>query len=263
MRNTRDASGGDSPRPPYLVESVENALRILLKLKNSPELRVTEVSDELGIARSSAHRLLSTLVHMGFLRHDPIRRIYVPGTVLVELALASTGHRHLRQVAMPYLENLATAIEWTVHLCVLEGNDIRFVDGAESPTAVRVTARVGSRFPAHSTSSGKVLLASLPRKHLAALYPEGPSPVTDHTIHDIDALTAELDRVAAEGYATNLGENEIGLHAVAVPIRTQAGIPAAIAAAKPASASTEAEMADTVTALRAVAAAIADQLSAS
>lgn len=250
-------------RPAYLVESAENALRILLKLRNASELRVTDISNELGVARSTAHRLLSTLVHHGFLRHDPIKRVYVPGTVLVEIALASTGHRRLRQLAMPHIERLSKSILWTVHLSVLEGTDIRFVDGFESSQPVRVTARVGSRFPAHSTSSGKVLLAALPREHVRSLYPAGPTPVTEHTIQSLDVLEAELDRVAAAGYATNLGENELGLNAVAVPINTAAGVVAAIAAARPTSGTDESEIPATVAALRETAAIIAQQLAAS
>lgn len=258
----RDNKLAGPTRPAYLVESAENALRILLKLRNASELRVTDVSVELGVARSTAHRLLSTLVFHGFLRHDPIKRVYVPGSVLVEIALASTGHHRLRQIAMPHIERLSRSILWTVHLSVLEGTDIRFVDGFESSQPVRVTARVGSRSPAHSTSSGKVLLAALPRQHVRSLYPAGPLPVTEHTISSLSALEAELDWVTANGYATNLGENEVGLHAVAVPIRTDAGVVAAIAAARPASGTDESEIPQTVVALREAAEIIAQQLAA-
>lgn len=248
-------------RPAYLIESAENALRILLKVGHAPELRVTEISEELGIARSTAHRLLSTLVFYNFLRRDPIRRVYLPGSVLVDIALASTGHHRLREVASPLIDQLAHSISWTVHLSVLEGSDIRFIAGCESPEPVRVTARVGSRSPAHSTSTGKVLLAQLPRAQLHSLYPNGPAPVTEHTISTMTELEAELDRVLAADYATNVRENEIGLHAVAVPIRTRnAGVIAAITAARPASEDLNTLLPQTLFALRETAAAIAEQL---
>ncbi|WGX94832.1 IclR family transcriptional regulator [Nocardioides sp. L-11A] len=250
-------------RPAYLIDSAENALRILMQLRNAPEIRVTQVSDELGVARSTAHRLLSTLTYVGFLRHDPIRRAYVPGSVLVEIALASTGHRQLRQVAMPHIVRLSKEIEWTIHLSVLEGSDIRFIDGAESPRPVRVTARVGSRFPAHSTSSGKILLADLPSKHLRSLYPDHPAPVTEHTVDSLTALERELATVREQGYATNLGENEIGLHAVSVPIRTErSGLVAAMAAARPSVTAAPAEFPEIIARLRSTAAEIARQLEA-
>lgn len=246
-----------SGRPPYVIDSVENALKILLTLRNAREIRVSKVAAELGIARSSAHRLLATLTYMGFLRHDPIKRLYVPGRVLVEIASASTSHTQLRRAAMPHIERLSADIEWTVHLSVLEGTDIRFVDGAESIQPVRVTARVGSRFPAHSTSSGKVLLSELPHKHLRNLYGSEIPQVTEHTVATLDGLLTELERVTDEGYATNEGENEVGLYAVSVPIRTEReGAIAAIAAARPSTAVKEDGVPAVLARLRSTAAAI-------
>lgn len=251
----------DPQKPAYIVESAENALQILLHLKNVGSLRVSEVSEELGVARSTAHRLLSTLTYMGFLRHDAVKRVYVPGNALIEVALSSTGHRELRRVAMPHLESLAKSIEWTLHLTVLEGTDIRFVDGAESPRPVRVTARIGSKFPAHSTSSGKVLLAEMSPKNVEALYTAQPQQVTEHTISSMEQLKVELELVAKQGYGTNFGENEIGLHAAAVPIRTQReGVIAAIAAARPVSAVHTTDVSATILELKRIAEVIAHQL---
>ncbi|TSD53778.1 IclR family transcriptional regulator [Aeromicrobium piscarium] len=256
----RYVEGDDAARPPYLVESAENALRILLWLRNSPRLRVTEVSDRLGVARSTAHRLLSTLTYLGFLRHDPIKRVYLPGEVLVEIALASTDHQELRRASMPHIERLANAQGWTVHLSVLEGTDIRFIDGCESPRPVRVSVRIGSRSPAHSTSSGKVLLAALPPHHLATLYPEDPPKVTEHTIADLGELEQQLEEVRRLGYATNLGENEVGLHAASVPIHHDGRIVAAIAAAHPTMVEAPSDFSEIVDQLRATAATIEGQL---
>ncbi|MFD1860100.1 IclR family transcriptional regulator [Aeromicrobium camelliae] len=247
-------------RPPYLIESAENALRILLALRHASQVRVTEVSAELGVAPSTAHRLLSTLTYLGFLRHDPVKRVYVPGDVLVEIALASTGHQELRQIAMPHIERLAKEREWTVHLSVLEGTDIRFIDGSESPRPIRVTVRIGSRSPAHSTSSGKVLLASLPRQHLTSLYPQDPPRVTENTIASIAALEQELDEVERNGYATNVGENEVGLHAVSVPIRAGGRVIAAIAAARPSTTAVPDDFSGILAELRATATEIEEQL---
>lgn len=253
----------EEPRPAYLVESAENVLRILQRLRNAPQVRVTEVSNELGVARSTAHRLLGTLVFVGFLRHDPVKRVYVPGPALLDVALASTGHSRLRQIAMPHLERVSKSMKCTVHLSVLEGSDIRFVDGCESDEPVRVTARVGSRIPAHSTSSGKVLLAELPRQYLNDLYRENPAQVTEHTIQTFDELVADLEEVSTRGYATNDRENEVGLHAVAVPIRVNNGsVIAAICAARPASPAAEASVPATFDILASTAQTIAEQCSA-
>lgn len=257
----RDIVPERSTRPPYTIEAVENALRLLLMLRGRTQLRVTEVSDELGVARSTAHRLLSTVAHYGFVRHDAVNRVYRPGPVLVELALASAGHSDIRQLAKPHLERLAAALHETVNLVVLEGGDVRFIDGVESDQPVRVTLRTGTRFPAHSTSSGKVLLAALPRDRVRALYPEGPGRVTEHTISDMTRLEAELDAVRRNGYATNMDENEIGLHAVAVAITDRAGTAvAAVVVAAPAARLGPMQIPDLVTALKASATAIGTRL---
>jgi DNA-binding IclR family transcriptional regulator len=211
-------------RPAYTIESVDNALRVLLMLRSRVELRVTDVSDELGVARSTAHRLLGTLVHHGFVRQELRGHGYRAGPVLVEIALASSGQSDIRPVARPHIARLAAALHETVSILSLEGDHVRFLDGVESDQPVRVTARTGALMPAHSTSAGKVLLAELPPSHLRSLYPDGPERVTDRTITDLAALEEELTAVRREGYATNIGENEAGLSALAVPIRDGTGI---------------------------------------
>lgn len=256
-----DGTAGAAKRPAYLVESAENVLRILLKLNQVSELRVADVSEDLGVARSTAHRLLSTLVFHRFLRRDPVRHVYLPGTVLTDIALASAGHRRLRQIASPLISELANSILWTIHLSVLEGSDIRFVAGCESPEPVRVTARIGSRSPAHSTSGGKLLLAQLSRSQLHQLYPGGPAPVTEHTINTMSQLEAELDQARADDYAINVRENEVGIQAVSVPIRLRdSGVVAALTAARPASEPLAPLLPEALFALRKTAAEIAQQL---
>jgi DNA-binding IclR family transcriptional regulator len=222
-------------RPAYTIDAVDNALRVLLMLRERSEVRVTDVSDELGVARSTAHRLLATLSHHGFVRQEAGSRSYRAGSVLVEIALAASGRSDIRPLARPHLAQLAARLHETVNLLVLEGDNVRFVDGVESDQPVRVTVRTGALMPAHSTSGGKVLLAELAPHHLHALYPEGPRRVTDRTITDLRELEEELAAVRREGYATNVGENEIGLNACAVPIRDRSGtVHAALVASLPA-----------------------------
>lgn len=208
----------------YTIDAVDNALRVLLLLRERTELRVTDVSDELGVARSTAHRLLATLAHHGFVRQEAGSRSYRAGTVLVEIALAAAGRSDIRPVARPHIARLAARLHETVNVLVLEGDYVRFLEGVESDQPVRVTVRTGALMPAHSTSGGKVLLAELSSRHLRALYPEGPRSVTERTITSMRELEQELVAVRREGYATNIGENEQGLSACAVPIRDADGV---------------------------------------
>lgn len=208
--------------PPYLVESVDNAMRLLLLVRERREVRVTDVSEELGVARSTAHRLLSTLAHRGFVAQDRVSRSYRAGRVLVEIGLAAVGELDVRRKARQHMEALAGELRETVNLLVLEGNGCRFVDGVESDRPIRVTSRTGTLLPAYATSGGKVLLAELPDDQLEALYPSGLVRVTDRTIGTLEDLRAELAEIRRAGYALNRGESEPGLHAAAVCVRDHA-----------------------------------------
>lgn len=251
----------DRTREPGTLESVTKALQLLLLLRERAELRVTDVGRELGVAPSTAHRLLATLAHSGFVRRDARTRAYVPGSVLVEIALASSGHHDLRVNARPHMTRLSAHLHETIHLCVLEGSDVRLIDGVESDQPVRVSIRTGALLPAHSSAAGKVLLADLAAHNLRALYPHGLQAVTGATITDMRALEHQLETVRATGFATNMGENEEGLHSAAVPIHTRSDtVCAALVAALPASRLGPREVPGLVRELSASAAAISTQL---
>jgi Transcriptional regulator len=203
----------------YPIESVENAARVLLMLRRKSILRVAEVAAELGIARSSAHRMLTTLQAHGLLRQDPASRGYRAGARLVEIGIAVIGATDLRAEARPILEELAKETSETVHLIVLEDTQILFVDGAEGSHVIRAALRTGDRGPAHAAAAGKVLLAALPQAEFRARYPTSRlRGGTDRAIIARRDLEAELERVREAGYATNVGESEAGLHAVSAPV---------------------------------------------
>jgi len=203
----------------YPIESVENAARVLLMLRKTRLLRVGEVADELGVARSSAHRMLATLQAQGLLKQDAATRGYHAGFRLVELGLAVIGATDLRAEARPVLESLAKTTRETVHLIVLEGTQIVFVDGVEGDHVIRAALRVGDRAPAHAAAAGKVLLAALPEEELRSRYPQTRlRGGTDLAIATRADLEAELALIRKRGYATNCSESEDGLHAVAAAV---------------------------------------------
>lgn len=229
------SNDGDKPLPPYAIESVDKALRLILLMRDKGEVRVTDVSDELGVARSTAHRLLMTLVHHGFAVQDTASRSYRAGRALVEIGLAAVGELDVRRKARQHMERLAAELRETANLVVLEGAAVRFIDGVEAAQALRVTSRTGALLPAHATSGGKMLLAELTDSELEALYARGFSRITDRTLTDLSALREELADARRLGYAMNRGESEQGVHAVAVCVRDHAGrAVAALAIAVPA-----------------------------
>jgi DNA-binding IclR family transcriptional regulator len=209
--------GGPGPAPQYPIESVDNALRILLLLGDRSELRLTEVSEYLGVASSTAHRLLAMLHYRGFVRQDPRSKAYRPGTALTGVAFSILQRFDVRETLRPFLERLHAEVSETVHLGILDGATARFIDAIESPKAVRVASRLGRSLPANCTSTGKAMLAQLPLRDLHSLYPqEELDGVTSNSIRSRTELEIELEGVRRRGYATSNEESEESVSSVAV-----------------------------------------------
>ncbi|MEV6060816.1 IclR family transcriptional regulator [Nocardia asteroides] len=221
----------------YPIESVDNAARILLMLMETRSLRTANVARELGVARSTAHRMLTTLQARGLLRQDPATKSYGPGTGLMELGMAVIGAVDLRAEMRPLLEKLASETGETAHLLVLEGTDVVFLDGVEGKHVIRAAARSGQRAAAHISAAGKALLAQLDSDELARRFPAARlRGGTAQALTSRSALFGELERVREHGYATNLSESEPDLHAVAVAVRDRHGNPrCAVSVSGPAS----------------------------
>lgn len=220
--------------PTYPLASVDNALRLALELRNRPSLRVADAADLLGVARSTAHRLLSMLAYRGFASQDPATRAYTAGPVLTDAGLYVARSLDVRRAARRYLEWVRDTLGETVHVVVLEGSQARFVDGVEGSHALRVGTRIGMLLPAHATSGGKALLAEMSDDDVTTLFGGSLPAVTQQTIGDLDTLRRELERVRRRGYAINVEESEIGIAAVGMCIRGPAGEPvAALAVAAP------------------------------
>ncbi len=214
--------------PGYPVRSVGKALEILLLLRDRDAIGIAEASRELDIARSTVHRLLSMLEHYGFAQRDTNSRGYRAGPALVSLGLAAVVRMDIRRLARPHMERLARKVDETVTLMTLEGANVRFLDSVESPHPIRVAARTGLLRPAHTTSAGKAILAGLPADRLAELYPDETLPgLTEKSITSRRDLMAALDEVRRTGYATNIGESDVGLVAVGVAIPNVAAPPTA------------------------------------
>jgi IclR family transcriptional regulator, acetate operon repressor len=206
-----------SPRAVGPVQSVDRALALLevLAAAGNP-LGVGEVADLTGLPQGTVHRLLQTLQQRGYVRRDRARK-YSLGTGAIRLADAA--QRALARSARPHLAELVRLSGETANLAVLEGDDVVYVAQISSPHTLRMFAEVGRHVPPHSTAVGKVLLAALPRDHaLAVLRRTGLAARTPATITDLGTFTAELDRVAAQGWAADEEEQEIGVRCIAVPV---------------------------------------------
>lgn len=216
-------------QPAYPIASVDNALRLLMLFRGQPRVRLSEASERLGVAHSTAHRLLAMLAYHGFVRQEPESRAYVAGPALVEIGLSAVRQLDIRRPARPVLESLAAALGETVHLAVLEGSNVRYLDAVESSRALRVASRTGSALAANCTASGKALLAALPDQEVSALFPGQKSltALTTRSITTRSRLLAELKVIRERGYAINREESEDGVASVAVAVRGPQQVPVA------------------------------------
>ena len=236
MSNPEGSGSVPHPDGPTTT-SVDNALWLLQLVGESQALRVAEAADLLGVARSTAHRLLTALRRRGFVMQDRPNGAYRPGPALHEIGLAAVSRIDVRRIARPVLEQLRDETGETISLAVLEGDTIRFVDCVESARSVRVGNRTGVVRLAHASAVGKAILAELPPGELDRRYPSAElTPGTASSLTDLAELHAQLAEIRAQGYALNWEESAEGVSAVAVALRDTAGTPlAAIGIAAPSS----------------------------
>ncbi len=207
---------------PAGVQSVDRALEILEVLARVGEAGITEVAAELGVHKSTAFRLVATLEQHGLVEQSGDRGKYRLGVGLLRLAGATTARLDLVQEARPVARQLASETGETVNIAVLSESSAFYLDQVAGSSALQPHNWVGQHIPLHATSNGKVLLSGLDRTRLDEVL-GSMSAYTGHTITTKKALRAELDRVREQGYAVAVDELEVGLTAVAAPVRNHHG----------------------------------------
>ncbi|GGO66169.1 IclR family transcriptional regulator [Nonomuraea cavernae] len=215
------------------VQSVERALDVLEALaEHGGEAGLSEIAARTGLPYGTIHRLLQTLLTRGYVRQDSGRR-YALGGGLVRLGGIAEGM--VGEWAQPYLTRMVELSGETANLAVLEGDFIVYVAQAQSPRRLRMFAEVGRRVLPHSTAVGKVLLADRSAEEAVTLLERTGMPRrTPNTITEVHAMLAELDLVRDRGYAMDLGEEELGVHCLAVPVRGGGRVVAAMSVSGPA-----------------------------
>ena len=199
------------------VQSLTRAFGLLEALAEAGgEAGLSELADRTGLAAATIHRLVRTLVDLGYLRQLPSRR-YTLGPKLV--GLGETAARQFGSWAQPVLAELVGQIGETANLAVLDGDQAVYVAQVPSPHAMRMFTEIGRRVPVHCTGVGKALLSALPPDESAAIIARtGLSAVTSTTITDPAVFAAELAIARERGYVLDEGEQEAGVRCVAAPV---------------------------------------------
>ena len=197
------------------VQAVDRVLRMLQAFTaEQRELGVNDFARLLGVHKSTASRLAATLVGRGFLEQDATTKRFQLGSEVGRLGLLATGNRNLVTLARDVMERLAIDTRETVNLAVLEGNDVVNIAQADGPHIVGVGNWIGQRTPLHCASNGKALMAFCD----VPIAPEGLKKITPRTLTNPRELRKQLEKIRLLGWASNIGELEEGLHAIAVPV---------------------------------------------
>ena len=189
-------------------------------------LTVSEVAERLGVARSTAHRLLAMLVYRDFAEQDE-SRAYRAGPVLELAAHSHSLTSHLRAAAIPHLQWLVAVLDESANLIVRTGDTARFIASVESRQSLRVGSREGMVFPAHRLTGGLLLLADLDAGELESVYAESRYVDRAGERPDLTRLRKELETIRLNGFAVNEDRSERGVVAVGVPVRSPDGTPLA------------------------------------
>lgn len=205
------------------VQSLERGLAVIKAFDaEDRELTLSDVARKTGLTRAAARRFLHTLVALGYVRSD--KRMFSLRPRVLELGYAYLSGLSLPEVAQPHLEELTAAVHESTSISVLDGGMVVYVARVAAKRIMAVGITVGTRFPAHATSMGRVLLAYAPKPWLDDyLANVDLQPSTRRTITSRERLAEVLAQVRREDYALVDQELEEGLRSIAVPLRDPRG----------------------------------------
>jgi IclR family transcriptional regulator, KDG regulon repressor len=206
------------------LSSVASAIALLKAFsEDEVDIGVSTLALRLGIAKSTVHRLATTLVSEGMLEQNPENGKYRLGIALFGLGALVRRRMDVSTEAKPYLFDLRETTEETVHLAILDRTEIMYVYNLESMQAIRMRSDIGVRKPAYCTAEGLAIVAFQPPAVAEEIIARGLKPRTPQTNTDPDAFRRTLAAVRERGYAIDDEESEAGMRSLAAPIRNGAG----------------------------------------
>ncbi len=208
---------------PYQVPAVDRTLDILEYLGRNQQASLTQIYQDLDLAKSTTYGILLTLENRGYVRKDVSGRFQL-GLKLYELGTMAVRHVDFVKEALPIMEDLAQKTGLTCNLGVLEGDAGVYIEKVDAPSPIRLNSWKGKRLSLHCTALGKVLLAYKSLPEIVDVLERIPLVAnTEHTITDKETLLNELLQVRRRGYAVDNQENEEDITCVAAPIFNHAG----------------------------------------
>src|SRR6476659_8867908 len=199
------------------VQSIERAFTILETLATGGGVMgLSALAAESGLPLPTIHRLVRTLVDLGYMRQEPSRQYALGPRILL---LAESSSTMLSVLARPHLARLVDDLGETANLASLDGDQIVYISQVPSRPSMRMFTEVGSRVLPHCTAVGKAILANMPPGEVRELLQRTGMPRhTEHTITDPQTFAEQLSWSAEHGYAIDDGEQELGVRCVAVAV---------------------------------------------
>ncbi|MBN1314222.1 MAG: IclR family transcriptional regulator [Anaerolineales bacterium] len=216
---------------PKSVRAVERAIDVLNVIKNSGwSAGVSEISQELGLAKSTVHRLLVALTNKGIVRQNEDTGRYSFGYSILEMAYSASQQWDVISLAVPYLEELRDRTGETAALALKVGLQYTYVTQIISPHEYRVNPELGHQYPLHWAATGKAILAYVRDQELKECLEQVPHNLaTLRTIADSNELLMQLEEIRRLNYAISFGERNLGSSAIASPILDRQGYATAAA----------------------------------
>ncbi len=247
------------------LSSVANAM-LLLKCFSEEhyELGIGALSRQLGLAKSTVHRLASTLLDAGMLDQNKENGKYRLGLTVFELGSRARRNMNIYNEAKIYLMELREQTGESVNLAIMRDESLIYLNSLESPSAIRIRSHMGMRLAPHCSAEGKVLIAFGAEEKAQRIIARGLVMQTQNTIIDPDAFREEMRLVKSRGYGTDHEESEIGVRSIAAPVFASGNdIAAAIGIAGPAQRLTKRTLMSCLPALSEAAEALSKALGAS
>jgi Transcriptional regulator len=225
MVNAKLQRTSKAPVERYRIHVIDRAAQILDCFGfDHQELSVSEIGAKAGLHRSTAHRILMALEYNDLIKQNPSTGKYHLGIKLFKLGHQAVSQLNLREICRPFLSRLMNDTKETIHLAVLDDDQVLYLDKVEGPHALRMPSRVGRYIPTYCTSLGKAMLSCLDDQEVKSiLRRQTLKPHTENTVKNINQLLADLGSVRKRGYAVDNEEIEIGLRCVGAPLRDYTG----------------------------------------
>lgn len=207
------------------TQTLDRALSVLFQVSagGSRGLSLAECTATLEYSKPTTFRILRTLEGRGLLSHDGERAVYTLGPMALRLGMSYLESLDIRREALPTMRRLGAETGETIHLSILDGVDVVYIEKVDSPQSVRMFSRIGHTMPAHSTGIGKAIIAYLGEDEIRARFPAVLEARTSATITNRGELLERLGAIRAAGYSTDNMENEDGICCVGAPVFDHTG----------------------------------------